>query len=64
MTQRTTPTPDNKTSESKLATDNYDRLLKILERNAASAHEPELIARLRETIARLRAVTEERNGCA
>jgi hypothetical protein len=43
---------------------NFDRLLAILERNAASAREPELIARLHEMLARLRAATEEHNGRA
>jgi hypothetical protein len=53
---RTTPTT-NMTSAPKPATNNYDRLLAILERNAASVqHEPELVRRLREA---LRAIKEK-----
>jgi hypothetical protein len=40
---------------------NYARLLAILERNVARAHEPELIRRLREAI---RATEERRRGQA
>ena len=59
MTQRTPPTTDIKTSESEPAVTNFDRLLEVLERNAASAHEPELARRLREAI---RAMRERRRG--
>jgi hypothetical protein len=45
-------------------TNNFERLLRVLEANAASAHEPELIARLHEMLTRLRAATEEHNGRA
>jgi hypothetical protein len=49
-----------KTSD-KPVTDNYDRLLAILERNAASVqHEPELARRLREAAERVQAA---RRGC-
>jgi hypothetical protein len=58
MIQRTAPTTDVKRSESKLATDNYSRLLAILERNAAEVHEPELARRLRDAIRGM----EERRG--
>jgi hypothetical protein len=61
---RTAPITDTKTPAPKRVANNYDRLLAILERNAASTHEPELIARLHEMLARLRAATEEHNGCA
>jgi hypothetical protein len=55
---RTTPTTNIETSESKPVT-NFDRLLIILERNAASVqHEPELARRLREAIRAMR----ERRG--
>jgi hypothetical protein len=61
MIRRLTPTTNNKTSAPKPAgANNYDRLLVILECNAAEAREPELIARLRETLARLRAATDTR----
>jgi hypothetical protein len=38
----------------KPVTDNYDRLLAVLEANAASAREPELIRRLRDAIRAIR----------
>jgi hypothetical protein len=41
-------------TEPKLVTDNYDRLLAILERNAASTRERELVARLRDAIGTIR----------
>jgi hypothetical protein len=63
MMTRTTPITNQKSAPKPVVT-NYDRLLIILERNAAEAREPELIARLRETITRLRAATEEHNGRA
>jgi hypothetical protein len=43
-----------KTSAPKPVTDNYDRLLAVLEANAASAREPELIRRLRDAIRAIR----------
>jgi hypothetical protein len=58
MTRIKTPAPAPK------PVTNYERLLAVLERNAASTHEPELIARLREMLTRLRAATEEHNGRA
>jgi hypothetical protein len=63
MTQRTTPTTSIEESAHKSIT-NFDRLLVILERNAANSREPELVARLREMLARLRAATDEHNGRA
>jgi hypothetical protein len=58
MTQRTTPTSNIETSAPKPVT-NFDRLLAILERNAASVeHEPELARRLRDAIRTMR----ERRG--
>jgi hypothetical protein len=57
MTRRTTPTKDIKTSAPKPVT-NYSRLLKILERNAASVREPELVKRLRSA---LRTLVEEKS---
>jgi hypothetical protein len=57
MTQRTMPTTNIKIPAPKPApvTNNYDRLLAILERNAASVRgEPELIARLRDAIRTIR----------
>jgi len=57
VTRRITPiTADIKTSAPAPVT-NYDRLLTILERNAANAREPELIQRLRDAI---RAMGERR----
>jgi hypothetical protein len=50
MAQRTPPTTNTETSEPKRVTDNFDRLLKVLERNAANAQEPELVARLRAAL--------------
>lgn len=59
MTQRTTPITNIKeiSRKPKPAT-NYDRLLRVLEANAASAHEPELARRLRDAIRAMR----ERRG--
>ncbi len=57
MTRRTTPIANIKKSAPKPVT-NFDRLLAILERNAASVqHEPELGQRLRDA---LRAMRERR----
>jgi hypothetical protein len=50
MMTRTTPTNNTETSEPKRGTDNFDRLLKVLERNAVNAQEPELVARLRAAL--------------
>jgi hypothetical protein len=63
MTRTTTPSVTVKVAAPKPAA-NYERLLTVLERNAASTNEPELIARLHEMLARLRAATEEHNGRA
>jgi hypothetical protein len=47
----TTPITNIKTArESELVTDNYARLLRLLEANVARAREPELIRRLRDQI--------------
>ena len=58
MTRRTTPITDVETSarKPKPVTDNFDRLLAILERNATEAREPELIRRLRD---QLRTIVEK-----
>jgi hypothetical protein len=56
MTRRITPIANIEPSEPEPAATNFDRLLEILERNAASVQEPELVARLR---AALRAMKEK-----
>jgi hypothetical protein len=52
MTQRTTPDTNIQeiSRKPKHVTDNYARLLRLLEANVARAREPELIRRLREQI--------------
>jgi hypothetical protein len=59
MAERTVPTTKIPKPKPAPGTNNYDRLLAILERNAASVqHEPELARRLREAIRAMR----ERRG--
>jgi protein-tyrosine-phosphatase len=56
------PTANIKKSAPKPVTNNYDRLLAILERNAASVNqEPELVARLRDAIRAIRSRSGERD---
>lgn len=60
MTQRATPIPATDTFTAKPATNNHDRLLAILERNAASVkHESELARRLRDAIRTIK----EKSSC-
>jgi hypothetical protein len=59
VTQRTTPIINIKTApKPKPVITNYERLLRVLEANAASAREPELVQRLKLA---LRAI--ERKSC-
>jgi hypothetical protein len=50
----TPPSTNTGTSASKFITNNYDRLLAILERNTANVQEPELVTRLRDAIRTIR----------